>query len=114
MLNVIRYNWERGVNERVPANEDAVQELLDFFYGSKAWMDNPEAVNRKVRKLKERIYPGSDTPAIGEWEGTVRTYVRTKPQYWTTARLVAALKRTPEEIEPIRSAVLAEQAQAVA
>ena len=101
MLSVPRTNWEKGTVEKVPANEAGVQELLDFLYGTKRWEDDLESVVRKVRTIRTRIYPSSDTPPMDEWEAKVRQLVTRNPEYWTPARLAAQVAHPLEAIEKV-------------
>lgn len=105
MLSVPRTNWEKGIIERVAANEAGVQKLVDFLYGSKRWEDDLESVVRKVRTLRAEIYPSSDTPPMDGWEAKVRQLVTQKPKYWTPGRLAAHVAQPVEEVERVLSAI---------
>lgn len=101
MLSVPRTNWEKGIIEHVPAVEAGVQELLDFLYGTTRWQDDLESVVRKVRTIRERIYPSSAVAPIEDWPAKVRALVTQKPDYWTPARLAAQVKQPVEDVEKV-------------
>ena len=52
MIQLTRFDWEKGQDVPYKVNEKAVEKFVNFMLNSKAWHDDLELVHKKVRQLR--------------------------------------------------------------
>lgn len=69
-LTMQKDNFDTGVPDVLPVNLDVVEEVLRYLFNSKVWHDDIEALHRKVRGWKGRIYQvGDAAPVAAKHDG---------------------------------------------
>jgi hypothetical protein len=52
MITLQKFDWAVGENVAYEANDEAVETFVNFMLNSKAWHDDIDLVQKKVRKLR--------------------------------------------------------------
>lgn len=101
-----RHNWETGATERVPLNEGALQDVIDYLFrdrpsGAVPWLDTPAHFDQRLRDFKRKLLQADAPVARRTWQEEA-WLMRQGPNRLTWA----ALERvTGKKVHLLRAAV---------